>query len=259
MVGELANLNVLVTRQFDAAWPLAKKIEFFGAKVQILPLFSIESLVHDAYLTQIQQQIVATDVAICISKNAAQIILPRLQHAPHLTWAAVGPSTAQYMQTMIAQKVLHPAMPPYDGNALIRQLQSSRPNLSSSHVMIFTGMDGANELQAWLIEEGATVTTSVLYRRILPAIALDFFTQIFCSKPEIDVIVITCTTSLANLIYFADLANIEIRQYKLLVVSNRIYKYAIERGFFKIYIAASMSEAGILSGLLQNYSSIFNV
>jgi|JI9StandDraft_1071089.scaffolds.fasta_scaffold00493_26 uroporphyrinogen-III synthase len=259
MVGELTNLQVLVTRQFATALPLYARIKSLGAKVQILPLFNIESLLKMEDILQIQQQAEFSDLAICTSKNAAQIILPHLQSSKHLAWAAVGPGTARYMQAMVTKTVCYPHAPPYDSANLIATLQASDMNLCNSKIQLFTGYDGNNELKIRLLELGAKVTVQELYRRTLPAISVDVFTKLFSVEPEIDIIVITCTTSLVNLMYFADLANIDIRRYKLLVVSNRIYKYAIRSGFLKVYVAASMSTEDILSELLRSCSSILNV
>lgn len=249
MSNELANLRVLLTRQSANADNLAANIANMGGSSVHLPLFAVQSVLHPAYIQDIQNRLNKCKLAICVSRNAAELILPICNNNPDVTWATVGLKTAEYLQGSGIKKVLYPSSTPYDSSALMQVLKLNNIKLQNQYIMVFTGEQGDNWLQNALLEQSAVVDVVPVYKRVMPAITSDQLINIFNSTPKIDIIVITCVTSLVNLMQLAKTAAVEVLNMPLLVVSKRIYEYAIRQGFSKVFTANSMSEQDILSAL----------
>lgn len=250
MLGSLNNLRVVLTRQVNTVDDLGMKIAELGGSSVHLPLFAIESLLDADYLQEILIKLQNCSLAICISKNAAEILLPHYQ-ATDLTWAAVGPSTANYLQQHGIKQVLYPATSPFDSAALLQLLKLNNKNLQNQYIMVFTGAQGDGWLSSALADLNATVETIPLYKRVMPAISTDQFIKVFKNPPGVDLILITCTTSLVNLILLAQMAGFEVRSTPLLVISHRIYTYALAQGFTKVHKAHGMSEQEIMTGIIE--------
>ncbi len=122
-------------------------------------------------------------------------------------------------------------------------------NLENKYIMVFTGESGDARLSSALQQERAIVDTFAVYRRIMPEIPGEQLRKVFSMSPAIDIILITCVTSLDNLIQMATEINLDVRNIPLLVVSPRIQKYAKSQGFTKIHTAPGMSDAHIIATL----------
>ncbi len=108
MPGNLNHLKVLLTRQASTVDDLQAQIAALGGSSINLPLFAIESLLDQQLVAALQIKFKRGALALCISRNAAQIVLPHLSQPNAVTWAAIGPSTAQYLQQQGVAKVLFP-------------------------------------------------------------------------------------------------------------------------------------------------------
>lgn len=245
----LANLRVLLTRQSVSADTLAADITKMGGSSIHLPLFAVQSLLQPAYIQEIQRKFNKCKLAVCVSRNAAELILPFCAGNPDVTWATVGLKTAQCLQEFGIKNVLYPPSPPYDSAALMQVLKLNNIKLQNQYIMVFTGEQGDNWLQNALLEQNSVVDVVPVYKRVMPDITSGQLISIFNATPKIDIIVITCVTSLVNLMQLAKSAAVEVFNTPLLVVSKRIYEYAIGQGFRTVYTANSMSEQDILSAL----------
>lgn len=252
MLGNLNGLNVLLTRQNENNLQLMHRIEALSGHAMSLPLLAIDSLLTPALISAINKNLAHSNLCICVSRNAAVLCLPHVQNPDKFTWATIGPSTAQYLFAQGCAKVIYPQQSPYDSAALLHALEMHNIKLTKQYIMILTGSGGDDWLQKTLSKRGAMVELIPIYNRVMPEAAHDQFINIFKNIAAIDIILITCVTSLANLIYLARVAQIMIYKLPLLVVSQRIYEYAIAQGFESVYVAQSMTDESILIAL-ENY------
>jgi len=117
--------------------------------------------------------------------------------------------------------------------------------------MILTGADGNNLLAETLQQQGARVEITSLYKRTIPRISTLELQTVLNAAAVIDIMVITCVTSLANLQVLAESAGVNPFGIPLLVVSSRISTYALERGFVNVRVAKGMSDENIVTALLS--------
>ncbi len=248
--GNFEGLVVWLTRQPGNNTQLANMIKQLQGTVINLPLFAVESLLTDKLHTKINKELSLASLCICVSRNAAELTADRLSNFNGKI-ATMGPATAEYIQSLGISEVIFPQGSPFDSKHLLQTLQNKHIKLLNEYIIILTGLDGDNWLGQSLNKVGANVTVLPVYKRVLPNI-YDQFIKIFNEKYKVDIIVITCTTSLANLIELAQRANFFVYDTPLLVVSKRIGDYAVERGFNTVYIADSMQDEDILKAL-QRY------
>ncbi|HSX20054.1 MAG TPA: uroporphyrinogen-III synthase [Gammaproteobacteria bacterium] len=238
----------MLTRQHSNTESLQQQIQTLGARTVSFPLFAVESLMNVTMVNDIKNKLPACALAICVSRNAAEVLLPHLDHT-NVCWAAVGPGTAQYLQQQGIADVLYPEKPPYNSQALLQRLLACNITLKNQYIMIFTGEDGDGWLPTTLIKHGAKVDVVALYKRIRPKLQPGQVTKMFNCDPKVDIIIVTCVTSLVNLIELAETAELDIRTLPLLVISKRIDKCARELGFTTVYVASSIADADIISEL----------
>lgn len=250
-VSDLKQVKVLITRQQHVTDNLVAQLHAHNALCVCLPLFAVEPKLDNQQFAKLNKNLANSELAIFISRNAAELVMPHLDINLNITWACIGPTTAEYLQQQGIQQVIYPPDSPYDSQALMRLLQAKHNSLLNGHITIFTGDNG----NAWLQEElrlgGATVEVVSVYSRVMPAITTEKTHQVFSALPKIDIILITCVTSLINLRQLTENAGLQVLDIPLLVVSDRIYRSAIDMGFTKVYTAKGMSDADIMSGLFN--------
>jgi len=242
MTNNLKNFTVLITRQPKHSAELITMIEEHHGSCICVPLFEIEPTIDAVLKDKIQQGLKRAYMAICISRNAAELILPLVDKSLNIYWATMGPTTAKYLQQQGLSKVVCPPTPPFDSAALVAYLKSASINLANQYVMLFSGEDGLSWLGEELGRQGAQVELLSVYKRIIP--------ELIPALPKFDIALISCVTSLISLKQAAAQHQLAIVDMPLLVVSDRIRQNAIEMGFLKVYTANSMSNADILSALL---------
>lgn len=252
MAKNLQNLRIVVTRQAEHADQLCKRIAALSGEAICLPLFAIQSLLTETMLQKIKVELKHCKLAIVISRNAAELLLPTLDVAmiSATTWACVGPATAECLQSFGIQQVLYPR-DAADSKGLLRELERHKIALQEQRIIIFTGERGNSLLSTELQAMGATVSEIDLYCRIAPDIAPSLVQKVLTAKPAIDIMVITCVTSLHNLQKFSNDLKIPIFELPLLVVSPRIQQAALDMGFINVYTINGMDEGSIISGLLE--------
>jgi uroporphyrinogen III methyltransferase/synthase len=250
MSGDLRGAKIVVTRPALAAKSITETLVQLGAQVICMPLFAVEGLVSAENLLKLAQGLNSYDLVICISRNALDLVLPYVAEVDAINWATVGPETAKYLQIKGASNVISPLQPPFDSNSLLLQLQLTAKTLKNQCIMILTGADGNNALAEALQYQGARVEVAALYKRTMPEMSsLQLQTELN-TVPAIDIMVVTCVTSLANLQALAASAGVNPFGIPLLVVSPRISAYALEKGFVSVRIAKGMSDANIVAALL---------
>lgn len=123
MNGDLSGVHVLLTRQCNQA--LRRQIVKHGGSASSLPLFSIQPLLDQRLLATIKTKYEQANLIICISPNAAQIVVPKLHPNPNTTWATPGPHTAKILLQHGIKQVLFPVTKPYDSAGLVQVLQKT--------------------------------------------------------------------------------------------------------------------------------------
>jgi uroporphyrinogen-III synthase len=251
MANDLSDVNILITRQEQNGAELISKLSSYKANCIRLPLFAIQSMLNQVTSLDICSKLRRCALGVFVSRNAAELLLPHLDQNIPLQWACMGPETAQYLQQNGISQVIYPLHKPFDSSGLLQQLEFNNLNLSRQYIMLFSGEHGL----AWLSEElrkrGAIVEVVSVYRRIMPSIDAHTVEKIFTSLPALDIIVITCVSSLVTLLQLTRNIGLGVYNIPLLVVSERIRKQAINMGFLKVYTANSMSDEDILSALLD--------
>ncbi len=250
--GSLYGLNILLTRQECHNQELRNSIEALQGHAVSMPLLAIESLLTPALIQHIQSKLLQCKLCVCISKNAAELILPQVEKPEVCTWATIGPATAAYLKQHGCKKILNPEAAPFNSEALLDTLQKHNLKLANQYIMILTGSGGDNYLRNALSKLDAMVELIPIYNRVMPKDAYSHFINIFKTATAIDIILITCVTSLTNLVCLARVAQQEVCKLPLLVVSQRIYEYAKAQGFETVYVAQSMTNESILLAL-ENY------
>lgn len=251
MSNSLAGVNILVSRPEKHAHNLVTAINLLHGNVICVPLFKIDSILDSALLDQINSEIANCDLAICTSRNVAELLLPEIYHYQKVTWAAVGPATAEFLLDYGIDKVLYPKHAPFDSEGLISLLKSEGYALANMKVVIFTGDGGREYLSQELCALGAKVNNIIIYKRSLPEITSNDLLELLFIKHRTNIIIITCVTSLINLCGLSADSWPKVLQIPLLVVSKRIFDYAINMGFVSVYNAGEMSDVGILNTLAR--------
>lgn len=250
MLGSLHGVKIIVTRPAIAANTLIETLTRLGAHVTNVPLFAVETLLGPDKLSQLAQDLPRYDLVICISRNAIAVILPYIVRLDKLKLATIGPGTAEDLTRYGASNVIYPPQSPYDSNSLLLELQLRAKTLKDRCIMILTGADGNNSLAEALQQQGAQVEVTSLYRRTMPRISV-LQSQTVLNAATIDIMVVTCVTTLANLQVLAKSAGVNPFGIPLLVVSSRISTYALERGFVNVCVAKGMSDENIVTALLS--------
>lgn len=220
-----------------------------------MPLIAIESLLTQQSIAAINDKASAA-LNIIISRNAAELIIPNMPLAPNYKFATVGPATAKYLQMHGIQNIFYPQKSPYNSASLLQVLLNKHPNLADQSITILTGAEGDGNLAKDLRKTLAKVEIIPIYKRIMPKNAARQFKKIFNNDRFVDIILITCVTSLVNLMQLAYNESISLYAVPLLVISPRISKYAKAQGFKNVYVARSMEEDDILLAL-ENYRCIY--
>lgn len=251
MPGNLYGAKIIVTRPEVASKSIMETLRQLQAQVISVPLFAVEALLSSEELSQLAQDLPSYDLVICISRNAAELIVPHITDLAAINWATVGPGTASFLQQLGVLNVTYPSQSPFDSNSLLLELQLRTKILKNQCIMILTGADGNNSLADALQECGAQVSVASLYKRTMPKISALQMQNILNTAPATDIMVVTCVTSLANLQTLAKATGTNFFNIPLLVVSSRISTYALERGFVNVHVAKGMSDADIVTALLS--------
>lgn len=251
MPGDLDGVKIVVTRPVAAAQALIATLTQLGADVVCMPLFAIEPLFNAENLLQKAQDLLQYDLVVCISRNAAEIILPYIDNPAAINWATIGPATAEYLLQHGALNAICPLQSPFDSDSLLSELQLRTKTLKNQCIMILTGADGNNQLATELRRLGARVIIMPLYNRTMPHISAKQLRGVLGTDSVIPTMVVTCVTSLVNLQNLAEPLGINPFGIPLLVVSYRIYKYAIEKDFVNVRVAKGMLDADIVAELLS--------
>ena len=167
----LAGLSVAVTRPLGQGDALVQRLQSAGAQAVSIPLLAIAPLTDEAAKQRVAdclQQLARVDVAIFVSRNAAEQLLAALAaHGiawpEHIASIAVGSPTAQFLREH-GIAAISPARMDSEGMLAMPALQTAQ----GKHCVIFRGCGGREKTAQTLRERGTSVDYCELYQRVLP-------------------------------------------------------------------------------------------
>jgi len=247
---DLKGLKVLVTRPGPQGELLCNRIDevkgssvYFPA-IEIFPPDKLD-LLHQQIKTLNQY-----DWIIFVSPQAvlqtAKVIHDNWPVLPEIKIAAIGAGTADTLKNFKFPVAVYPKKE-WNSEGLLELTEFKE--VKGKKIAIISGEGGREFLENTLIKRGAAVTKMVAYKRCPPKDPAVFL-QLLKSH-SIDIIVLTSNQGLENLekCVIPDKQEELLHSIRILVVSERIAKYAEELGFKKIILAKNASNESILDAL----------
>lgn len=236
MTKRLECLKVLVSRLSQHAAPIAREIESLGGHAVCQPLYTVDPTIDEGVLKHLSILDGSTYLAVFISRNAVEIAMPYLSRGFAKNWAAMGPSTAEQLYTRGIETVISPGFSNANNVGLFNLMLEKKLEFKGSKVVIFTGADFDSSLYDNLERAHAEVENLVVYKRGVP--------NNLNIPHDIDVILITCVTSLMNL--HNALPDLDL---PIVAASDRIARVALEKGYSKVYTSNSMQDVDLIDAL----------
>lgn len=245
-------ISVLVTRPEAQAEGWIKAIEAVGWEAVSFPTLAIRPL----SLTPEQKQMVLDldqyQGVICISGNAAELGLSLLsdywpQWPVRQDWYAVGPATAEVM----ADYQIRPRVPDQHHSEGLLGLATLQ-DVTDQRFLILKGRGGRDAIQQQLRDRGARVDELPLYERSIPDTPLDILST-WHKTARRHVIACSSGDGLKN--FLAMVAGTtggaagELHAIPLVVVSERLAKYAHDQGFSQVLVARGASPQAIVTAI----------
>jgi uroporphyrinogen-III synthase len=239
----LKGRRILVTRPFRQAAGLVELIEQQGGDAIVFPVIEIAA----NYVKEWSEwHPLQTNWLVFVSRNAVEHFLqgsPQTLPA-HIKLAATGEGTAQTMRENRLTVDLQPELS--NGSEGLLQLPEWQ-QMDQQHVVIVRG-DGGRELMAETLRaRGAKISYLEVYRRQLPTVSADLQQQA-CSA---DWLTATSANGVTNLLSLLSTNCPEILQKPLVVVSERIKAFAIEKGFKQVHVSLDASDGAIIQRLIE--------
>ncbi|MGQ0442191.1 MAG: uroporphyrinogen-III synthase [Methylophilaceae bacterium] len=248
----LKNKTIVVTRPSNQTKKLKSLVEQAGGITVLFPLIEIVALDDYSAFENTLEQIKNYDWAIFISSNAVQYGVPKLikQGLPkHLKFAAIGPVTAQALNTFAISNVLTPK-DRFDSEALLALAEMR--SMQNKKVMLFRGVGGREVLADTLRQRGAMVTFAECYQRINPQRNCNALQQFWIEK-KLHGIVITSSEAMRH---FIELAGKDdwLKHIPIFVNHARIAELPLSLG-----LQVHVTETGGEASMLQRLVSILSV
>lgn len=254
----LSGFGIAITRPVDQAKKLSALITAAGGTAISYPLIEITPLADYSQFETVIQAIHEYYWAIFISSNAVQNGMPRLVNIgmpEHLKFAAIGPVTANELQSFGVKQVLTPSSHIQDGDESKVRFDSEAllalpemQAINNKKVMIFRGIGGRDVLAEILKGRGAIVTFAECYQRINPQTNCDLLAKLWADK-KLHGIVITSSEAMR---YLLDLAGDTewLKNITLFVNHARIAELPLQMGL-KVCVADAPGDDAMLSNIVR--------
>lgn len=240
---DLKGSKVLVTRPQAQAAELTQLITAAGGQAILFPLIEIEPI-PPAQWSFIDWRKV--DMLIFVSRNAVNYFKQGYPAAlpQRLMLIAVGKGTAETMQEQGYAVHLHPTEAG-GTEALLACLEL--PSLANKKVVIVRGQGGRELLANSLRANGAEVRYIEVYKRQAPMPSAEMRGR----ASEADMVLATSVQSVTNLLVLCADNRASLLFKPLVVMSERIKKYAVSQGFKTVEVTATASDKAILQRLTE--------
>ncbi|PPD57089.1 MAG: uroporphyrinogen III synthase [Methylotenera sp.] len=254
----LSGFGIAITRPVDQAKKLSALITAAGGTAISYPLIEITPLADYSQFETVIQAIHEYYWAIFISSNAVQNGMPRLVNVgvpEHLKFAAIGPVTANELQSFGVKQVLTPSSHIQDGDESKVRFDSEAllalpemQQVNGQKVMIFRGIGGRDVLAESLKTRGAIVSFAECYQRINPQTNCDLLAKLWADK-KLHGIVITSSEAMR---YLLDLAGDTewLKNITLFVNHARIAELPLQMGL-KVCVADAPGDDAMLSNIVR--------
>ncbi len=254
----LSGLGIAITRPVDQAKKLSALITAAGGTAISYPLIEITPLADYSQFETVIEAIHEYDWAIFISSNAVQNGMPRLVNVgmpEHLQFAAIGPVTANELQSFGVKQVLTPSSHIQDGDESKVRFDSEAllalpemQQVNGQKVMIFRGIGGRDVLAESLKARGAMVSFAECYQRINPQTNCELLAKLYSEK-KLHGIVITSSEAMRHLL---DLAGDSewLKNITLFVNHARIAELPLQMGL-KVCVADAPGDDAMLSNIMR--------
>lgn len=266
----LTGFGIVITRPTDQAQTLSQSIQAAGGEAFHFPLIEIAALDDTSAFTQTIAQLDQFDWVIFISSNAVQSAMPFItKRWPNLpkkcTFAAIGPVTAQTLQTFGVQHVLTP-QGRFDSESLLAL--ADMQHMQGKKVLIVRGVGGRELLASTLQARGAEVQFAECYRRINPQQNLDFLLTL-TQKNACHALVITSSEAMQHYLTMLSLTRLNLTWLNTLKLeSQRTAEYDALRSLkicvnhariaenpalkhFNVHVASTAGDAAMLDCLIK--------
>lgn len=246
----LAGLSVLVTRPAAQSDGLCDLIEQAHGRPVRYPAMQIQG---PADKQAARRQLAAASNArllIFVSVNAVQYAYPLLpeQLPVDIDIAAVGSATARALREVGLDPNLVPERMDSEGLLALPALH----DVAGKAVFILRGNGGRELLHDSLRERGALVEQVEVYCRGLPERTAGTDNLLRNWTQLVDVVTASSQAILDNLFtLLGDDGAQRLRQTPLVVVSQRVAEYAVERGCGIVYVAASARDRDVVETLCE--------
>ena len=238
-------MNVLLTRPFSQVKPLETLVNERGHQALLFPTLRIEAL-KSAPLKE------RYDVVIFISVNAVEYGLEALNSLEHRQNQifAVGAATAKKLSDH-GFKV--DAFPQTKASSESLLAMPEVKELSDKDVLIFRGKGGRETLREGLGKNNIVEYIEVYERTQCKVVPLHQASLTQFLQSDQGVITITSVENLSTLMSMVEQMDVKalqsIKQYPLVVLSDRIKTYAQSVGFYKVEVAPQTSDEGLMQAI----------
>ena len=251
MPNDLAGLRVVITRPSHQSADLQHQLEQAGARPLLFPLLAIERPADPTAAQQALGRLPAYDLLIFISPNAVQHALTLLPDGlpQNLTIACVGRGTARALQQQAGRSPDLMPQQGHDSEALLALPALQETQIRDKQVLIVRGEGGREKLSSSLRARGAQVRYAEVYRRVKPHNDPEILLGPL-RRGEIDVITLSSSNALANLLEFGQNEQEILQHTPLVVFHQRIADAARQRGFRgPIRVCEQPGDQGLLDTL----------
>ncbi len=235
----LDGLKVLITRPQQQAKELSEMVRDAGGVAIPFPVIDIKPIATQDWpnIALVEQNMI-----IFISRNAVTFFIAGIQqHLPdNIQLVAVGAATAMCMRKH-GLRVDIQAPAPAGSESLLAM--PALKNVKDKKVLIVRGQGGRELLADTLVARGAKINYIEVYQRSMPTPSTE---QIDQAKMA-DCVVITSVSGLDNLSKLIDGDNLKNK--KLIVVSERIRQYAMQGGFQHVVVADDAGDVALMQQL----------
>jgi uroporphyrinogen-III synthase len=259
----LQGAHVLVTRPAHQAENLCALIEKLGGTAIRFPTMQIigldghsdSKLDNTSFATQPLNLLSHSQWLIFTSANAVNFALKanggKIAQFESAKIAAIGKTTASALQSAGLHVDVLP-LSGFDSEALLAIPQMQAVN--GLKILIVKGQGGREELANVLRQRGADVNYWDVYQRVIPQVDCSELINLL-DQDRLSVITITSSEALQNLVVMlGDQYNKKLTMIPLVVMSNRIKKFAAETGFTRISVVECPSDEAILDAAIAVYN-----
>ncbi|MCW5589403.1 MAG: uroporphyrinogen-III synthase [Legionellales bacterium] len=244
----LNGATILVTRPKKQAEPLCNMINAYGGVAISQPTMEIIPTLDDPSIKNLLNNIDKVNLFIFVSQNAVIYGLPLIQSQLNKSqeFATIGNASARLLTQHGIDKVIYP-QDIFNTETLLdlERLQ----NVNKQTIAIISGINPRPKLAKELIERGANVISTYVYRSELPQ--CDMLSTLV-SHP-IDGIVCTSLACLENFLNLCGAAGLDlIRHKRFIVITPMMEIFAKNLGINNIYCAKNANEESLMEAIIAS-------